>query len=487
MPVKNTRGGNAIRLSYVLVIVLMIRLNLSFVGEPLAQAEKMQSVIVCVKNANAQLSLQSAAVIMGVECSVMSLEQLLSKRSLVADWIVTEGSIEELVRLASFLTRAGVNPRRTVIRLIDQVWQNYVYHDLPIYASLVLPENSEQAADILTRISTASQWARERLRLDFDSVKADTLQREIELGESPAMLSALDMAARVAPLPVDILIQGETGTGKDTFARWIHEMSKRKGQFVHINCAALPEQLIESELFGVEAGAFTGALKSRIGKLEYAHEGTLYLDEIDSMPVISQAKLLRALQDRGAERLGGHRFIQCEFRVIASTKLELNEQVELGRFRQDLLFRLNVVNLFLPPLRQRSEDIPALFQYFCQQAVLRFKVEMPKIESNTISKLLKMRWPGNVRELKAQAERFVIGVETSTSVEGTDEDSSLKEALRRYEKQLIESALKQNASSVKVAAEALKTSPHALYYRMKQLGIKVREDAPAEPFTALDP
>jgi two-component system C4-dicarboxylate transport response regulator DctD len=352
---------------------------------------------------------------------------------------------------------------------------------------LVLPENSEQAADILTRISTASQWARERLRLDFDSVKADTLQREIELGESPAMLSALDMAARVAPLPVDILIQGETGTGKDTFARWIHEMSKRKGQFVHINCAALPEQLIESELFGVEAGAFTGALKSRIGKLEYAHEGTLYLDEIDSMPVISQAKLLRALQDRGAERLGGHRFIQCEFRVIASTKLELNEQVELGRFRQDLLFRLNVVNLFLPPLRQRSEDIPALFQYFCQQAVLRFKVEMPKIESNTISRLLKMRWPGNVRELKAQAERFVIGVETSTLLEGTDEDSSLKEALRRYEKQLIESALKQNASSVKVAAEALKTSPHALYYRMKQLGIKVREDAPAEPFTALDP
>lgn len=436
----------------------------------------MHSIFVCVNDSKAQASLQSAAGIMGVECTVMSLEQLLAKRGVFADWIITEAAVDDILRLGGHLTRCGINPRLTVIRLINQVWQSYVYHDLPIYASLVLPDNASDAARILSRMSQASNWARERLRVDGDFVTFPSGQSNLELGDSPAMATAVDMAARVAPLPVDILIQGETGTGKDTFARRIHELSRRKGQFVHINCAALPEQLIESELFGVEAGAFTGAIKSRIGKLEFAHEGTIYLDEIDSMPIISQAKLLRALQDRGAERLGGHRFIQCDFRVVASTKLDLTEQVEQGKFRQDLLFRLNVVQLFLPPLRNRTGDIPALFHYFAKQAAARFKLQVPKVEAGLLSQLNQQHWPGNVRELKAYAERFVLGLHAPVSQEDAPMSSSLKDSMRRYEKNLIERALRNHGHSVKHAAESLQTTSHGLYYRMKQLGLKVRDE-----------
>jgi two-component system, NtrC family, C4-dicarboxylate transport response regulator DctD len=454
----------------------MVRLNLSFVGEPMKQFDNMQSVIICVQNFEARSHLQEAALMMGMQSTLLTYEQLLSKNNLFADWIITEGGIEEIIRLSSHLTRIGINPRLTIIRLIDQLWSSYVYHDLPIYASMVRPANPQDAADVLTRIHSASLWLRHRMKSDWEANKPTLATQQIELGHTPAMLHALDTASRVSALPVDILIQGETGTGKDTFSRWIHQTSGRKGNFVHINCAALPEQLIESELFGVEAGAFTGAVKSRIGKLEFAHEGTLYLDEIDSMPITSQAKLLRALQDRGAERLGGHRFIHCDFRVIASTKVDLTEMVEKGLFRQDLLFRLNVVHLFLPPLRQRAEDIPLLFQYFCQQAAIKFNLDLPKVESHTVSSLLKQRWSGNVRELKAYAERFVLGVEREPTKEEHPDETSLKDALRHFERQLIENALRQHAFSVKAAADMLKTTQHALYYRMKQLGISTREE-----------
>lgn len=448
----------------------------------------MQSIIVCVREERAQSTLQLAAGIMGVECSVMSLELLLARRGLSADWVIAECSVEECIRLGAHLSRAGINPRLTIIRLINRVWQSYVYHDLPVYASLVLPDDAQQAAELLMRMRHASVWARERFRTDPEQSRGDVRPSELELGQSPSMSLAIEMAARVAPLPVDILIQGETGTGKDTFARWIHQLSRRRGPFVHINCAALPEQLIESELFGVEAGAFTGALKSRMGKLEYAHEGTLYLDEIDSMPIVAQAKLLRALQDRGAERLGGHRFIACDFRVLASTKLDLVEMVEHGKFRQDLLFRLNVVEIFLPPLRARQVDIPLLFRFFCRQAAQRFQVEEPVADPALLAFLRSQPWPGNVRELKAFAERHAlglqsvpttdVGVDTAPAADAEPSPEPLKQALRRHEKHLIAQALKQPGSSVRQAAEALGMTPHALYYRMKQLGLKAREDGP---------
>ncbi len=481
----------------------------------------MQSILVSVKDPKAQATLQAAAGLMGVECSVMGLELLLSRSGVVADWVIAECTVEECIRLGAHLSRAGINPRLTIIRLINRVWQSYVYHDLPVYASLVLPEEPRQAAELLARMRIASVWARERLRQDGELPRVDARTGELELGQSPAMLKAMDMAARVAPLPVDILIQGETGTGKDTFARWVHQLSKRKGHFVHINCAALPEQLIESELFGVEAGAFTGAVKSRVGKLEYAHEGTLYLDEIDSMPITSQAKLLRALQDRGAERLGGHRFIVSDFRVVASTKLDLVEMVEQGKFRQDLLFRLNVVEIFLPPLRARQGDSPLLFSHFCKSAARRFNVDLPAADMGLLAWLASQRWPGNVRELKAFAERHVLGLQpapvtgagggsvsgslvlpssaasegvvpafrTPDEANGQGEDGralagaqpsaseqSLKHALRQYEKGLIESALRSQSGSVKQAADFLGMTPHALYYRMKQLGMRLREE-----------
>src|SRR5436190_9996871 len=196
----------------------------------------------------------------------------------------------------------------------------------------------------------------------------------------PAGAEHTQLALRIAPLPVDVLLQGETGAGKDMLAREIHKWSGRPGKFIAINCAAIPEQLAESELFGYEAGAFTGAVRAREGKLEAADKGTLYLDEIDSMPLGSQAKLLRALQERGVERLGGSRFYRADFRVIASTKVAIPELVQSGNFRADLYFRLNVIKIRIPSVRDSRERILPLFERFVAEAASRYNLSPPAID-----------------------------------------------------------------------------------------------------------
>lgn len=281
--------------------------------------------------------------------------------------------------------------------------------------------------------------------------------------------------ARTAPLNIDILLLGETGTGKDTLAQRVHRLSGRRGNFVAVNCAAIPESLAESQLFGVNSGAFTGAMQSRAGFVEAAHLGTLYLDEIDSMPLVLQAKLLRVLESRGVERLGSTRFIPVDMRVIASAQHALHKMVEQGAFRRDLYFRLNVVNIQLPALRDRRERIVPLFLEMIREEADHFNCPAPSPPEGLLQQLLCHTWPGNVRELRSTAKRFVLGLAPLSNAVDDQQMSgiSLKTRLQHIEKALIEESLYRHDHCVDSVALALRVAKRTLYYRMKQLNISI--------------
>jgi transcriptional regulator with PAS, ATPase and Fis domain len=278
-----------------------------------------------------------------------------------------------------------------------------------------------------------------------------------------------------ATLNIDILLLGETGTGKDTLAQRIHLLSGRRGNFVPVNCAAIPESLAESQLFGVNSGAYTGAMQSRAGFVEAAHLGTLYLDEIDSMPLNLQAKLLRVLESRGVERLGSTRFIPVDMRVIASAQHSLHQMVEHGTFRRDLYFRLNVVNIQLPPLRDRPECIIPLFLKMIRQEAKQFKCTIPHPSSELLQQLLCHPWRGNIRELRSAAKRFVLELPPLLAPlpDHPDKEMTLKEHLQRIEKSLIEESLRRHHHCVDGVAVELGVAKRTLYYRMKQLNISL--------------
>lgn len=301
---------------------------------------------------------------------------------------------------------------------------------------------------------------------------SDTMDNEadISLLEGPDIEEILSGTAQ---LNIDILLLGETGTGKDTLAQRIHRLSGRRGSFIAVNCAAIPETLAESQLFGVNSGAYTGAVQSRAGFIEAAHLGTLYLDEIDSMPLSLQAKLLRTLESRGVERLGSTRFIPVDMRVIASAQQSLYEMVERGTFRRDLYFRLSVVNIQLPSLRECRDRIIPLFLTMIRQEAESFKCPYPQPPSSLLQQLLCHPRPGNVRELSSTAKRFVLGL-PPLSVRGKNpkiSEASLKERLQRIEKSLIEESLHRHNGNVDLAAADLRVAKRTFYYRMKQLGI----------------
>ncbi len=222
------------------------------------------------------------------------------------------------------------------------------------------------------------------------------------------MKKIYELAKKVALSSSTILILGESGTGKEVLAKYIHFCSKRKGPFVTINCAAIPEELLEAELFGYEKGAFTGAIKSKPGKFEIANKGTLFLDEIGDLSLKLQAKLLRVIQEKQVERLGSDHSIKVDVRILAATNKDLEKEVQEGRFREDLFFRLNVIPIKLPPLRERKEDIPLLTQFFLKRICEREGIEEKKFTSQAIKALLNYPWPGNIRELENFIERVVI-------------------------------------------------------------------------------
>ncbi len=291
-----------------------------------------------------------------------------------------------------------------------------------------------------------------------------------------AVVSALRERLRaVAATDIDVLLTGETGVGKGVAARAIHDLSERRGKpFVAVNMAALPVAAIESELFGHEQGAFAGAHRARVGKFEHARGGTLFLDEIGAVPLDLQTKLLRVIEDRSITRLGSNDAVPLDVRFIASSKESLADLVAEGAFRDDLFYRLNVASLTIPPLRDRMEDAPRLFQHLVSEAALRYRREAPEVPADVLAGLSSREWPGNVRELRNAADRFVLGLgvdETASVIE----EASLAEQMERYEKSLIASALAANEGSLKATYESLRLSRKSLYEKMQKHGLR-RED-----------
>lgn len=290
------------------------------------------------------------------------------------------------------------------------------------------------------------------------------------LGVSRGLQTLRRQVLDLAALPVNVLIRGETGSGKELVARCLHDFGPRAGKpFVALNCAAIPEQLFEAELFGHESGAFTGASGKRIGKLEYADGGTLFLDEIESMPLAQQVKLLRVLQEQKLERLGSNQSIRVDLRIVAATKPDLLDEARAGRFREDLAYRLNVAELRLPPLRERREDIPLLFDTFARQAAERLGRTFAPLSGAQLSHLLSHDWPGNVRELANVAERQVLGLDES--VPGVEPGQSLAAQQEAFEAQCLRAALTRHKGDVKAVLEELQLPRRTFNEKMQRHGL----------------
>lgn len=291
------------------------------------------------------------------------------------------------------------------------------------------------------------------------------------LGVSRALQTLRRQVMELAALPVNVLIRGETGSGKELIARCLHDFGPRAGKpFVALNCAAIPEQLFEAELFGHESGAFTGAQGKRIGKLEYADGGTLFLDEIESMPLAQQVKLLRVLQEQKLERLGSNQSIKVDLRIIAATKPDLLDEARAGRFREDLAYRLTVAELRLPPLRERREDIPLLYEHFAQNAGERLGRSVAPLSGAQLSRLLSHDWPGNVRELANAAERQVLGL-GEPEPDAIEPGQSLAAQQEAFEAQCLRAALSRHKGDIKAVLNELQLPRRTLNEKMQRHGL----------------
>src|SRR5574343_185495 len=293
------------------------------------------------------------------------------------------------------------------------------------------------------------------------------------IGQAPAMQRIRQLVSTLAPSGVDILLNGETGVGKEVVARAIHDASGRRGPFVAVNCGALPETVFESEIFGHEAGSFTGAGKRRIGRVEHASGGTLFLDEIETMPLNLQVKLLRVLQERAVERLGSNAGVPVDLRLVAASKADLKAAADAGQFRADLYYRLNVVSLDLPPLRARSADIPLLMAHFLAEAAQRYQRPVADWTPTDLARWQQYPWPGNVRELKNVADRWALGLPDGLpGASGPDPTGgSLAEQVDAAERALIIAALQRTDGNVVATAEALHTPRKTLYDKLTRHGI----------------
>ena len=344
------------------------------------------------------------------------------------------------------------------------------------------------AAEFILKLDRLLKY--EQLENENEALRSQLTKPRIEsqiIGQSESMLEVLGRIHAVAGLDTTILIEGESGTGKELVARTIHETSHRAaGPFVAVACAALPRALIETELFGHEKGAFTGAAKRRIGRFEIAHRGTLFLDDVDDIPLEIQVKLVRILQERSFERVGGEQSIQVNVRVVAATKKPLAALVAAGKFREDLYYRLNVVPLNIPPLRERLEDIPILVEYFLAKLAIKANREKLSISPSAIAKLQSYYWPGNVRELEHTLERMValtqgnileevhLPEQHTTSDSGSFVSLALRGAeqvemaliLNEVEKKLINWALAKAKGNLAKAAETLGIPRSTLQYKV---------------------
>ncbi len=305
------------------------------------------------------------------------------------------------------------------------------------------------------------------------------------IGQTPAMERLRNTLRHIADTDVDVLVAGETGSGKEVVATALHRWSKKRsqGNFVALNCGALPETVIESELFGHEAGAFTGAQKKRIGRIEYSSGGTLFLDEIESMPPALQVKMLRVLEMREVSPVGSNEERSVDIRVVAAAKVDLGDAEQRKDFREDLYYRLNVVTLSIPPLRERRADIPLLFSHFVSKASSRFGIPVPQISASVSRHLNEHQWPGNVRELGRFAERVVLGLEggqaaASTPLPRDDVTATLGERMDRQEADIIRETLEKHQGDVAETIAALGIARKTFYDKLQRHNINRSDYVP---------
>jgi two-component system nitrogen regulation response regulator NtrX len=338
----------------------------------------------------------------------------------------------------------------------------------------------------LDKVVILTKRALEKRNLEKENIalKTTIYQQWDIIGENHKIIELRDKISKAAASPGRVLIFGESGAGKELVARALHNGSDRKNNsFIEVNCAAIPHELIESELFGHEKGSFTGAFESKKGKFELAHEGTLFLDEIGDMSLVTQAKVLRIIETQEFQRVGGSKKIKVDVRIIAATNKDLEEEIQKGNFREDLYFRLNVVPILVPSLRERKSDIPILVDYFLKNLAHQYGQKKKKVSKTTLRALMEYEWPGNVRELKNAIERFVImnpseiiDVKEVQPVRGMKSDyagfKTLRDARENFEKDFILKKLQESNWNVSKTAEELEIERSNLHRKIKSLGIE---------------
>ena len=348
------------------------------------------------------------------------------------------------------------------------------------YDFIEKPFTPERLLDSVRRALDKRRLVCENRQLRQQVADRGRIEGEL-IGISRPMEALRRQILELAGTSVNVLIRGDTGSGKERVARCLHQFSPRASKpFVALNCAAIPEQLFESELFGHESGAFTGAQGKRIGRIEHADGGTLFLDEVESLPLAQQVKLLRVLQERSLERLGSNKSIQVDLRVICAVKPDLLDEVKAGRFREDLYYRLNVANLRIPPLRERREDIALLFEHFAQQAAQRHGREAPPLVPGELARLQAHDWPGNVRELINAAERHALGLGGQPGEQAPVVGQSLAEQMEAFEAQCLHAALQQCQGNIAAVMERLQLPRRTLNEKMQRHGLQRSDYLPDE-------
>ncbi|MEQ8354729.1 MAG: sigma-54 dependent transcriptional regulator [Kiloniellaceae bacterium] len=396
--------------------------------------------------------------------------------------LVTDIKMPEMDGLALLRRALEIDPALPVVLVTG-------HGDVPLaveamragaYDFIEKPFDTSHLASVVVRALEKRRLVLENRALRQELETGSGLELRL-VGRSAAMERLRGQVRALADNDAAVLLVGETGSGKEVVARALHDAGGRaKKPFVAINCGAVPADIIESELFGHVAGAFTGAQKARTGKLEFADGGTVLLDEIESMALDLQVKLLRVIETRSIERLGANQAVPLDIRFVAASKTDLAEACRAGRFREDLYYRLNVVSLAIPPLRERREDIPALFHHLAREARSRYRREIPELDGGFVAALTAHDWPGNVRELRNAADRFVLGLDEVLPDVAAAGAAGLKEGplaarLEAVEKAILEAELRRQGGSLKATYEALGLSRKTLYDKLQRHGLK-RED-----------
>jgi len=384
--------------------------------------------------------------------------------------------VKENYSLVEVIMISAINEIETAVQAMKHGAYHYITKDFDYDQLRSLVRNASERQDLNRQVLTLSAQV------------ADQSEREFIVGPSKTTRDIVDLVHKIAKLSATVLILGESGTGKELLARLIHkEAGDPEAPFIAVNLAAIPRELAESALFGHERGAFTGAHRQQLGKFELASNGTLFLDEIGDLRMDLQAKLLRAIQEGEIERVGGTKPIKTEFRLIAATNVDLEKAVKDGRFREDLYYRINVIPIKLPPLRERADDIPELAEFFLRRYNGRFRKRIQGITDTTMAMLGKYWWPGNIRELENLIERLVAVSDKDYIAEedlplefhfaqlepqGEGRDSLFEDATNTFERNFILRALEKNGWNVTSSAEYLGIPLSTLKYKMDRLDVR---------------